>query len=93
MPKEGKSELVQLLSSMEEELTLPAQAMYNSVALIDKPDGGDRPITLLSMLYRLLIRARRSYITKWDAEKARPWDSAVAGSGALEAAYSSELEN
>eukprot|EP00972_Heterocapsa_arctica_P092199 13599013-Heterocapsa_arctica.AAC.1 len=74
---------------MEEEVMLPAQAPYNSVALIDKADVGDRPITLLSMLYRLLIRVRRSYISKWDADEAGPWDYAVKGSGALEAAYSS----
>eukprot|EP00972_Heterocapsa_arctica_P096553 14245376-Heterocapsa_arctica.AAC.1 len=49
---------------MEEDIILLAQAMYNSVALIDMANGGDRPITLLSMLLRLLIRARGSYITK-----------------------------
>eukprot|EP00972_Heterocapsa_arctica_P001496 217029-Heterocapsa_arctica.AAC.1 len=44
MPVEGKSELLELLSSMEGELMLPARALYNSVVLIDKPDGSDRPI-------------------------------------------------
>eukprot|EP00972_Heterocapsa_arctica_P046916 6925992-Heterocapsa_arctica.AAC.1 len=61
---------------MELELMLPAQALFNSVALIDKPDGSDRPITLLSMLYRLLIIMRRSFVSQWDADEAGPWDAA-----------------
>eukprot|EP00972_Heterocapsa_arctica_P071114 10506037-Heterocapsa_arctica.AAC.1 len=49
--------LVQLPFSMEEEFNVPAQAMYNWVALVDMPDGGDRPFPLLT---------RRSFITIWD---------------------------
>eukprot|EP00972_Heterocapsa_arctica_P013650 2014833-Heterocapsa_arctica.AAC.1 len=49
---------------MEEEYILPAPASI-SLALFDKHDGGNKLFTLL-MLFRMLIRARRSHITNWD---------------------------
>ena len=92
LSEEGKRHLLLLLRRMERELMLPAQALLNLVALIDRPDGGDRPITLLPMLYRLLIRMRRHRIGEWDSARAGHWDAAVKGSGALEATYNSELD-
>eukprot|EP00972_Heterocapsa_arctica_P033323 4904785-Heterocapsa_arctica.AAC.1 len=55
---------VQLLTPMEEDFIFPALASI-SLALFDKHDGGNKPFILL-MLFRMLIRARRSHITKWD---------------------------
>ena len=92
LPPGGRAQLLSILVAMESRMILPAQGMLNAVALLDKPDGGDRPISLMCMLYRLLLRMRRPFVDAWDAEHAGPWDAAVKGSGALEAAYVSELE-
>ena len=91
LPQEGKLQLLLLLRRMEADMILPSQLMLNLVALLDKPDGSDRPISLMPMPYRLLVRMRRPFVDAWDASQAGPWDAAVRGSGALEAAFDSEL--
>ena len=65
------------------------------VSLLDKSGGtaGDRPITILSHLYRTLVRHDADVVRVWEADTAGPWDTAVAGASALDAAWGSELES
>ena len=91
LEEEALDELVALLSFVEQRLIFPAQAMLVKVAMVPKPQGGDRPISLLWMLYRLLCFCRKGEVTAWDEAAAGPWDSAVKGRSALDAVYSSEV--
>ena len=47
---------------------------------------GERPISLLTMLYRIWSRTRKSFATEWCDAKAGFWDDAVRGSSPLQAA-------
>ena len=92
MPLGGKLGLLGIIRDMESDLVLPAQSQLNQVAMLDKPEGGDRPISLMPMPYRIWMRARRYLVDKWDRATAGPWDAAVPGGGALIAAFRSELQ-
>ena len=51
------------------------------VALRYKRDG-DRPVCLLSYLYRALVRYDRNTVRAWERQLDNPWDYAVSKSGA-----------
>ena len=55
------------------------------VALMPKPTGGQRPIALTAMLFRVWSRARLSAISSWQSGAAKFWDAAIKGSSALQA--------
>ena len=57
-----------------------------------KESGGERPIALTAMLYRLVMKLNKSHITHWDAEKAEFWDTALKGSSCLRAALCRALK-
>ena len=66
--------------------TLPLHLMQNVVALLGKPTGiGERPIALLTFVYRLWIRVRKPLIATWDEVTHKFWDTAVKGSSPLKA--------
>lgn len=92
LPQQGLQGLLGCLASMEASMALPDRAMLNMVALLDKPAGGDRPISLMAMPYRVWLRMRRYQVAAWDREHAGPWDCAVAGVGAVDAAFISEAQ-
>ena len=69
---------------------LPAQAMCVKVSLPEKPSGGDRPISVLSNLYRSLVSIQGPELRRWEAEKAGEWDFATKGKGAVVGAFDSE---
>ena len=56
------------------------------VCLLAKEVKGERPISLLTMLYRIWSRARKAFATEWCDAKAGFWDDAVRGSSPLQAA-------
>eukprot|EP00972_Heterocapsa_arctica_P062892 9277536-Heterocapsa_arctica.AAC.1 len=89
-----KITIKQILVSCEDKLAFPAQTLLNEVILIGKPGPakGDRPITLTCSLYRLYNYIRKPFISAWEQEHFRHWDSAVKGSSALRAAMISELK-
>eukprot|EP00973_Karenia_brevis_P022308 3069370-Karenia_brevis.AAC.1 len=58
-----------------------------------KPQGGTRPIALMSMLYRIWTKVRKPYIQMWEKANAGPWDAAVEGSFAFRAALTSMFGN
>ena len=48
--------------------------------------GGERPIALTAMLYRLAIKMRQPIIGDWQTREHGFWDSAIKGSSCLRAA-------
>ena len=77
-------ELRNLLCVFEATGLLPWQLTGAVIALLPTPCGGWRPIALMHMLYRLLIRIRRPEITAWDTSiiASGQWDYAGVGLGA-----------
>ena len=70
---------------------ITCQIMCILTALLDKPTGpGDRPITLLSFLYRTLVKDSAQSLRSWEQEYSGDWDSARAGRGVLDAVWCSE---
>ena len=57
------------------------------VALLGKKGGGERPIALLPMLYRVWMRLRKSLVTGWVDKRHGFWDTAIKGSSPLHATY------
>ena len=56
------------------------------ISLIPKPAGGERPIGLTAMLYRLAMRLRKTMAATWEEKFAAFWDDAIRGSSPLRAA-------
>ena len=57
------------------------------IALLEKSDGGFRPIGLLPTKPRLWMRTRRILAKQWEAKHKRPWLYAGKGKGANVAAW------
>ena len=51
---------------------VPIQMLHTWVALIPKPQGRLRPIALLCMCYRWLLKAFRPEMAEWDQQEAPP---------------------
>ena len=83
--EESVEGLVELFKEVERTLAWPPQVYFNYIALLSKPDGGERPIGLMPMLYRVWLRARRPALAEWEEARAGFWDTAVKGSSALQA--------
>jgi ribonuclease HI len=86
MPEAGLCQLARLFGNWTAELTMPLQAMINLMAVIPKPDGGERLVAMMSMVTRVFFRSMRWRIGEWEAARAGFWDDAIAGSSALRAA-------
>ena len=67
------------------------QTLVVLIGLMPKPAGGERPIALTPMLYRLVMRLNKSSIAEWDEEKEGYWDTAMRGSSCLRAALARAL--
>ena len=52
-----------LIIFMMEQGSVPAQALLVYVGLIPKAAGGERPIGLTAMLYRLALRLRKALVS------------------------------
>jgi len=71
---------------MENRAVIPLRFMQNVVALLGKPTGvGERPIALLTFVYRFWIRVRKPLVASWDEATHKFWDTAVKGSSPLKA--------
>ena len=74
---------------MEKGICVPEVFKQALVALLGKPPpgGGERPIPLLPMLYRVCMRLRKGLATEWDSKRHGFWDTAIKGSSPLQATY------
>ena len=71
---------------MDNSAIIPLHFMQNVVALLGKPTGiGERPIALLTFVYRLWIRVRKPLVASWDEDTHKFWDTAVNGFTPLKA--------
>ena len=80
LPKEGRQKFVDLLNQCEEQVAWSWQVYITLVCLLAKEVTGERPISLLTMLYRIWSRTRKAFATEWCDAKAGFWDDAVRGS-------------
>ena len=93
LPDAALQHLCTLYQLMERSLAVPATALAALIVMLPEPKGGFRPIGLISMVYALWVKARRGYIRQFDADKAGFWDTAIAGSSALQAALRRKLSD
>ena len=89
LPPEGLHQFADLVRAIEAYAALPLQALFNLIVLKAKPlpGGGERPIGLLAMVYRVWARCRKHLVSNWALAAAGPWGTAIAKSSAIRAAY------
>ena len=87
LPSNGKEELLHLMMAIGRQLAWPWQLLLSIVALFKKPVPGDGPIHLLPRLVRLWSQLHDEPIRNWALIKLGPWDQAIAGSNAIQAAF------
>ena len=63
----------------EMEMRWPLMVAWVLIFLLDKPDGGQRPIGLLSTTVRIWENSRMPLMLKWRLTHDRPYDFAAAG--------------
>ena len=86
LPDDAIEGLIDILMLIEEKVALPVQILINLMALLPKPQGGDRAVTLASLLYVLWTTVRGEEFREWDEGRQKHWDGAIKGSSALKAA-------
>ena len=85
LPDFAKSEIADALDKGIKSIAWPLQMLLNLMALLGKPNGGDRTVSKTPMLYRMVVR----YLTEfkeWAIQHSQEYDSAKRGSSALRAA-------
>ena len=73
LPEGAGQALTMHLIALERSAVIPAAQAEAWIVLLDKPDGGDRPIALLPFLYRVLLRCWRREVDTWNAATASEW--------------------
>ena len=91
LPEKGWQQLTAVLQATLGLGIVPIQLSHAWIALLAKPAGGWRPIALLCMTYRWLMRCHRPTASQWDRDNAPPWDYSAPGRGADEACFEEEL--
>ena len=91
LPSQAIGELTCILKIIEARVAMPEQVLLNTITLIPKPAGGDRPICLASLIYVLWAMLRSIDFRTWDEGRIRHWDTAIKGSSSLRAALSRRL--
>ena len=86
LPQPAYEEMADIIDDVEESLAMPIQILLNIVALLPKPQGGERPVGLVSLFGVLWSVLRGDEFKTWDNRRAAHWDDAVKGSSALKAA-------
>ena len=86
MPDEAIEGLIEIFHMMDQYAVPPIQILNSILALIPKPDLGERPIGILSYIYRLYARLHKIEIDEWEATTRVEWDTAVQGNSALQTA-------
>ena len=90
-PPQSRAALCDIVNSIITHAVVPRQMMLNVVQLIPKPKGGDRPITITSALFSLVMDVLGADMTDWQEAQEAFWDDAVQGSSALQAALQRRL--
>ena len=80
--------LLLVLRGVEQQVAFPLQTLVVKVALLAKPAGGERPISIISTLMRTWTAVRAPALKAWEQGQIEWWDTAIAGSSALRAGLS-----
>ena len=81
LSEDSMHDLVAIVNEVERNMELLASLQVVLVHLLDKTTTEDRPISLLPMLYRVIVKARSSMISGWGACTAGDWDFTTAKNG------------
>jgi hypothetical protein len=91
LPLKAFEELESLFGCVDKHGQWPQHGLVVPIGLLDKPDGGDRPIGITPMLSALYMRTKGPIIDTWESEHMNFWEDAVKGSSALQAALNRRL--
>ena len=92
LPLKAKEEIIMLFNDVMKTGAWPWQWLHVLIALLPKPQGGERPIGLLPFLMRLFCRMQREETRSWADGAQGEWDTAVRKSSALRAALLRSLQ-
>ena len=94
LPYEGFEKLAQMLMTYEKEGVIPQQWQANLVVLIPKNEQIERPIALVSTVYRLWCKMRAEELRTWQQEldSLMPWERAKPGCQVLHIALKRLLQ-
>jgi hypothetical protein len=90
LPDEGLRVLINLIYLAMDGI-VPMQLLLVLIGLLPKEAGGERPIALTSMLYRLIMKLEKPECGQWEQDIAGFWDTAISGSSCLRAALARAL--
>ena len=95
MPPRAWAKLTRILNAIEIDGQWPEALGKNLLALLGKPKGGERAITITHIFYAIWARARRAFRLDYEKVLQAFWDSAVSApsGGALRAALTRRLCN
>lgn len=86
MPKEAAQEFTTIAKTCITEIILPCLAKESEICLLPKNEHDERPIGFMSTCYRVFSRLFQVDLRAFDEECGAFWDTAMAGSSALQVA-------
>ena len=88
LPREAMRDLRELFASIEEQAMIPSQWKTSLIAMLPKNNVIERPIALVSTMYRLWCRLRSQLTKQWasNIQSDYPWERAVPGTECLQVA-------
>ena len=80
-PASAVMALISLFHGMESSMQLPTQFQSHLIALLPKNGVSERPIALMSVLYRVWVRLRWGPLKAWQTKMkdVLPWEAAMPG--------------
>ena len=79
LPDEGLRVLIRIMY-LALDGVVPMQMLLVLIGLLPKDSGGERPIALTAMLYRVIMKIVKPECEQWDRDVSGFWDTAIAGS-------------
>ena len=79
LPEVAQDMLINLVDNCWKVAALPTTALMANICFLNKATGGFRPIALLTMVYRWMMRQARCWTRPWDEEHSGAWDYATPG--------------
>ena len=88
LPREAMKDLRELFAVIEEQAMIPSQWKTSLIAMLPKNQVIERPIALVSTMYRLWCRLRNQLTKSWasNIQQEYPWERAVPGTECLQVA-------
>eukprot|EP00974_Lingulodinium_polyedra_P040327 3872768-Lingulodinium_polyedra.AAC.1 len=91
LPVEARDGFRSILNRIHKELQLPLTDMIALICFLGKPTGGERPIAILGLCYRVIMARLRPRSAAWCEKRAGHWDTAIKGCSALQAGLARSL--